>query len=553
MVSETDSAREFHDRLRDRLRGRDRGSGGDRDSGAVILVVAMTMTAIVILSSLVINIGGARYARARDQDSADAMALAAAAKLDASGTSNQAACSAAWAYATTNLGVASSPAPPCVNFAAVCDPSTARTVSVTTGSFTFSFVNPVPDNHALFASQPATTGDSTPCKRFGVQLTHQWNFPFDRGTQILKVEAIARLASAPGSAVAPVIVLDPHACETLTVGSYATMNVTTSAGSPAYIAIDSDGASCPSDKKVIVDTTGSGQITAGLIAMWALSTANAARAYDPASVGTTSGFYPAPVPLSQPVTRSPVDFRYNCLPTNGCPTGKPSAIADLVARYGSGVPSGFTRWTSLYSCAPAGDLTVPRGNWYIDCPTGLSTSGILTFRGGDIVADAPFTLSGNARLRTNCDVLGTADCPTLYPSSATVLYLRNGDLSKSGTTGLWLPGTFVYLANGTLNMTGDSELVWTRPNDPASPFYKLMLWTETTTPLMLTGNANLNMAGILFAPNATMTLAGSAGTTAIQAQFFINKLTLSGSANLTVSASLDQVLPLGGAGSALIR
>lgn len=522
------------------------------DRGAVILVVAMTMAAIVILASLVINIGGARYARARDQDSADAMALAAAAKLDASGGNNQAACSAAWAYALTNLGVASSPAPACVNFAGVCDPSTARTVSVTTGGFTFSFVNPVPDNHELFADQPATSGDSTPCKRFGVQLTHLWNFPFERGTQTLKVASMARLASAPGSAVAPVIVLDPHACEVLTVGSYATMNVTTSAGSPAYIAVDSDGASCPSGKKVIVDTTGSGQITAGLIAMWALNTANAAQAYDPADVGTTKGFYPAPVALSQPVGRSPVDFRYNCLPTNGCPTGKPSAIADLVSRYGTGVPAGFTRWSSVYPCSLATDVTVPPGNWYIDCPTGLTTSAYLTFRGGDIVADGPFTLTGSARLRTNCDVVGTANCP-LYPAATTVLYLRSGDLSKSGTAGLWLPGTFVYLANGTLNMTGDSELVWTPPNDPASPFYKLMLWTETTKPLLLTGNANLDMAGILFAPNATMTLAGSAGTTAIQAQFFINKLDLSGSANLTVSASLDQVLALGGAGSALIR
>ncbi|MEY2465005.1 MAG: hypothetical protein QOH64_3143, partial [Acidimicrobiaceae bacterium] len=62
-----------------------------------------------------------------------------------------------------------------------------------------------------------------------------------------------------------------------------------------------------------------------------------------------------------------------------------------------------------------------------------------------------------------------------------------------------------------------------------------------------------NVQGILFAPNGTLTLSGTAGTTALQSQMWIRKVALSGSSNLTLSPRADQVLPLGGAGSSLIR
>jgi hypothetical protein len=306
---------------------------------------------------------------------------------------------------------------------------------------------------------------------------------------------------------------------------------------------------------VIVDTVGSGQITSGVISMWALTTGNTARAYDPADVGVGRGFNPAPVASSQPITRSPMDWKYNCLPSNGCPSGNPSAIYDLVtAQGGAGTPGpGWNVWSSTYSCSPGANIFVPKGNWYIDCPSGLSTSANITFRGGNIVADKGLTFSGEGTLRVNCDVVLTSDnCPAT-PTATSTLFLRSGDITKTGNTHVWMMSTFVYLANGTVNLTGNSELVWSAPQDPTSPFYNLLVWTENSAPLALNGTSDLNVQGILFAPNGTLTLSGTAGTTALQSQLWVHKVALSGSSSLTLSPRADQILALGGAGSVLIR
>src|SRR5581483_207162 len=351
------------------------------DVGAVVVIVAATMAAILVVASIVINLGGARTAHERDQDSADAIAMAGAAKIDPTGGSNQAACTAAWAYAQSNLGVAATPAPTCSSFAGTCDSDTTRTASVTSGNFTMTFTNPVRDNSSLFSGQPATSSDGTACNRFGGTITHTWNFPFSQANTTISVSAVARFAKGPGSVDAPLIILDPHSCGVLTATGNANISAQTSAGLPGYIAVDSDGASCPSGNKVIVDATGNAQVSAGQISMWALSTGNSARAYDPSDVGPGKAFNPAPVASSAPVGRSTMDWRYNCSAANSCPYSTPPYISNLVAADGSGTPAGFTRWSSVYSCSLSSDLVVPKGNWYIDCPSGLSSSGVLTFRG----------------------------------------------------------------------------------------------------------------------------------------------------------------------------
>ena len=169
-------------------------------------------------------------------------------------------------------------------------------------------------------------------------------------------------------------------------------------------------------------------------------------------------------------TEGAIDWRYNCSASNGCPRSTPSAIGDLVtAQGGTGIPAGFTRWTSVYSCSP-GDTVVPRGNWYIDCPTGLSTGGTLTFRGGNIVSDNAISVSGNGSLRVNCDVASSATACPSDPATTSTIFMRNGGISKSGNVSFTLLETFVYFANGTVTLSGDSKLTWTAPNDPASPF-----------------------------------------------------------------------------------
>jgi hypothetical protein len=523
------------------------------DDGAVLVIVAATLAAIFIVAALVINLGGARHAREHDQDSADAIATAGAAKLSANGASNQNACNSAWNYAVSNLGVPASPAPSCVNMAGTCVATTARTVSVTTGNYVFSFVNPVPDSHSLFTGQPATSGDSTPCNRFGVQITHTWRFPFSRGDQTLSVKAVARFAHSPGTVDAPLILLDPHGCEAMTITGNSHISTVTSGGLPGYIAVDSDGASCPTGSKVIVDATGNAQVTAGAISMWALTTGNTAKAYDPADVGVGRAFYPGPIASSAPVGRSSVDWRYNCSSSNGCPTADPPAVGNLItAQGGTGTPTGFTVWTSVYSCSP-GTLNVPAGNWYIDCPSGLSTSGTLTFRGGNIVTDGEIALSGNGSLRVNCDVVDAATACPSNPATTTTMFFRHGGMGKAGNTTMMLYETFAYFADGSVDLSGNSQLVWTAPNDPSSPFDDLLLWTESSNAIPMTGNSDTTIEGIFFAPNATLDLTGNTGTNALGSQMFVNKATLTGNSTLNLSPNETRMMKLGGASAALIR
>jgi hypothetical protein len=415
------------------------------------------------------------------------------------------------------------------------------------------FVNPVPDNYSLFDAQPVGSSDSTACQRFGVVITQSWHNVLQTGDTTVRVSAVARFSHAPGSVNAPLVVLDPHACQALTVTGNSHVTTTSSTGDPGYVAIDSDGSACPAGSKVIVDTTGNAQITAGAISMWALTTGNTARAYDPADVGVGRGFNPAPIPSSAPVGRTPVDWRYNCSSASGCPGAGPSAIQQLVSADGSGAPAAFTRWSSAYSCSPAGDLVVPRGNWYIDCAAGITSSSSLTFRGGDVVADGPFNMGGNGALRVNCDVASAATACPSDPASPSTVFIRSGGLTKAGNVGLTLHGCFVYLASGTVALTGTGTLDWTAPNDPTSPFNDLLLWNESSLPMTLTGNVGNTLEGIFFAPNAALALTGNTSSTGLGAQMFVKTASLTGNSSLTLAPKADRVLQLGGAGSALIR
>jgi Flp pilus assembly protein TadG len=519
----------------------------------IVVLVAATMAALLVVVALVVDLGGARNARAKDQNIADAVALAGAAKLDPTGGNNQAACTAAWAYMVTNTSVASTPAPSCVTMAGTCVATTARQVSITRGDLVVTFTNPVPAGDTLFSDQSAQAADGSACQRFGVTITQTWHNVIEAGSTTVQASAIARFAHGPGDVNAPLIVLDPHACQALTVTGHSHVTTTTSTGDPGYVAIDSDGTGCPAGNKVIVDATGDAEITAGAIAMWALTTGNTARAYDPADVGVGRAINPAPIPSSAPVGRTSVDWRYNCSAASACPGAGPAAIDQLVAADGAGTPTGFTRWTSVYSCSPSADFVVAKGNWYIDCPSGLSTSAKVTFRGGNIVADGPFNMGGNGALRINCDVATPATACPSDPASPTTLFIRSGGLTKSGNVDVTLLETFVYLASGTVSLTGTGTLNWTAPNDSSSSFDDLLFWNESSVTMSLVGDTDTVLEGIFFAPNAALALTGNTGSAGLGSQMFVQTASLTGNSELTLAPKTDRVMQLGSAGSALIR
>jgi hypothetical protein len=244
---------------------------------------------------------------------------------------------------------------------------------------------------------------------------------------------------------------------------------------------------------------------------------------------------------------------YNCKPSNGCSGPGPSAIDTLVAADGSGIPAGFTRWSTVYNCSNiTSDLVIPAGNWYVDCgANGLGLSANLTFRGGNIVLDSAFNLSGSGNLRVNCNVASAATACPADPSSPTTMFIRNGSLSKSGSVAVTMHETFVYMATGGIDLEGSGSLDWTSPNDPTYPFDNLLTWVANSSPVKLTGGTNTTLEGIFYAPDSAATLSGNSATTGLGVQMFLATASMSG--DLTLAPHDDRMMLLGGAGSSLIR
>lgn len=537
------------------------------DRGVVLVLVAAAMGAIVVLVALVLDLGGARRDRDADQVAADAMALSAAASLGGAPRDASDACEAAWDYLVVNLPAAvTAPAPSCTPFATACAAATPRTVTATIGSFRITFTHPVPAGDALLDGQPASVLDGLPCDRFGVRVQQTRPNLWRAGSVDLDVHAVGRFVRGIGDVQAPLVLLEPTACDVLTVNGSGRLVVTTASGDPGYIDIDSDGTGCEQTKSIILDVDGNGKVTAGVISMWALGGGDAARAYDATDKDLfdlqNPSVSPIPTASSAPVGRTGVDWRYNCSAANGCPTSGTAEIDLLKAQWaGTGEPQPpgtFTRWTtSGRSCSPTGNLVVPAGNWWIDCGAGgISTNGSITFQGGNVVSDGPIRATGSGGIRMNCadvnpsDQIAPATCQD-PPPDPTIFVQRSGDLIRNGD--LELRETFVYLKDGTVDMAGNAKLTWTAPDDPSHPFDDLLLWTEDTTPISMNGTTDVALEGIFFAPNAELDLTGNMSGQALGAQMFVDRLDLGGTANISLSPSVDRMLQVGRGRPLLIR
>jgi hypothetical protein len=111
----------------------------------------------------------------------------------------------------------------------------------------------------------------------------------------------------------------------------------------------------------------------------------------------------------------------------------------------------------------------------------------------------------------------------------------------------------VYLTNGKMTFSGNNSLTWTAPDDPAYPFDDLLVWTTTTGIIKITGGSNMYLEGIVYAPSASLELAGNTGGQALRAQIFSRAARLVGSAQFTLAPEEDRIMPLGPGQPRLIR
>lgn len=302
--------------------------------------------------------------------------------------------------------------------------------------------------------------------------------------------------------------------------------------------------------------------------------ANPIRAYDPGDLAdpvdpadisdplepAISHFrlYPEPIPVSTRITRAPIDWRYNCkstypdyplessnptgpgIPVQGCPftaTRSPH-IDPLRASYGDagdvGTPPpglGWTQWTMFHPCNfPPSDpaLVVVAGNWWIDCPGGLTIHNTVTIPSGSVVADGEIRIFGSLLFNTS----GGND---------EIMYLRVGDVVKDALAEIYMDRTFLFLEDGIITFGGGAgPLFWKAPL--GGDFEDLALWSERADQFELGGQADTTLEGTLFTPNAEpFTLTGQSGQFQTAAQFLTRRLEVKGQGEVRMKPDPDRI------------
>ena len=581
------------------------------DDGAALVLIAMSMTFFIGMAALAIDLGALRGDIRADRLAADAAVTAGVAAVDPfSGSDARQACEVAWDYLLLNLddeGTSVSP-PNCALLGGSCTPGVAREATGSAGPYSFVITHPVPDGHALMGSQAINPLiDGVSCQRLGVSIQRTRDHWFGRvigsASGLTNVSAVARHAAGSGGGeVVPLLVLEPISCDALFTSGQGKVTVSFDDDTPGFIVVDSDGSKTDNPNKCgssswTIDSKGNtnGWIRAiptpapasipSVILSYALSGAagaNPARAYDladttspvdpaditdPAEVlmpQTWFRLFPAPSFVTQRITRSAIDHRYNCkaaypdylldtgnpglggIPISPCLDPPAPHIDNLLMAYGGPVgtsPTGsFQQWTVFpdgtprYPCQVDDNFWGPAtiavaGDWWVDCPGGLIIGNTKTvvFSAGNVVLDGDIDLRSFGTLRVN---------PA--PTTDHVVFIRNGDLKKGAQTSIFLRRTFLFLQNGRIDVgAGAGGLTWTAPLD--GNFEDLALWSEAPLEHQIGGQAGNTLTGTFFTPFAdAFVLTGQAGQFQTDAQFITRRLEVKGQGEVKMHPNPDR-------------
>jgi hypothetical protein len=577
------------------------------DDGVALLLIAVSMTFIIGMAALAIDLGALRGDIRADQLAADAAVTAGVAEVDPfSGSDARQACEVAWDYLLLNLddeGTSVSP-PNCALLGGSCTPGVAREATGSAGPYSFVITNPVPDGHTLMGSQTVNTLiDGVPCQRLGVSIQRTRDHWFARvigsASGLTNVGAVARHAAGVGGGeVVPLLVLEPISCDALFTSGQGKVTVSWFMDTPGFIVIDSDGSKTDNPNRCgssswTIDSKGNqnGWIRAiptpsgipSVILSYALSGAagsNPARAYDldditspvdPADITdpaelllpqTWFRLFPTPSFVSQRITRSALDHRYNCqavypdypldlgnpglggIPISPCLDAPAPHIDNLVAAYkGPLIPTGsFQQWTIFpdgtprYPCQVDDTTWGPAsiavaGDWWVDCPGGLiiGNSKTVVFSAGNVVLDGDIDLRAFGTLRVN---------PA--PTTDHVIFIRNGDLKKGAQTSIFLQQTMVFLQNGRIDIgAGAGGLTWIAPLN--GNFEDLALWSEAPLQHQIGGQAGNTLTGTFFTPFADpFSLTGQSGQFQTDAQFVTRRLEVKGQGEVKMHPDPDR-------------
>lgn len=120
-------------------------------------------------------------------------------------------------------------------------------------------------------------------------------------------------------------------------------------------------------------------------------------------------------------------------------------------------------------------------------------------------------------------------------------YIFNGDVKFNGSGTLTGNGVTIYMASGGITINGNATLNLTAPT---SGTYSGVLFDQSssdTSAAKLDGTANSSLQGVMYFPNADVTMHGN-NQTAIYTDFIVKSLTVTGNVNFHDYASLGSTV-----------
>jgi hypothetical protein len=436
----------------------------ERERGAVLLVSAVSMVALLIVTAIVVDLGYVRAQKRDAQREVDLAALAAGAELaSTSGADPRAACEDALQYLGHNVSdLPEATEMPCGLLPADCDGDTERmtiTDEDTADPYRIELTYPVPDEDIRDnrIAGGLRNDDGEPCERMGISLRRARDGFFSgimgRDELYVLASAVVRRAPAESSRVPNLWLLEPFGCNVLKVSgsSGSTLSVGTDTAS-GLITVDSsgDGTSCNNPNDFVIDADGSSArieaIPPDLDPPGEISLVAYAAGQTTCSEGNLNACEPGdvmagrldPQPIRRPTraTRSYVDHVYNCredypdytgdggdITIFDCPddTTRPAYI-DLLRAYAdpasAAVPSGFQIYgdqgSEKCNLGNGDDLNL-HGNWYVKCPTlRLGGTANMNFKSGNVILAGAVAMGGSSVLSFNSDVNGMTGPITPY-------------------------------------------------------------------------------------------------------------------------------------------
>ncbi len=488
------------------------------ERGAVLIIAAAAMVALLAIAALVLDLAALRADRARSRTVSDQAAAAGSLELWAG--DGQAACEAALSYINLNMHGGPFTGADCTSLPSSCGPATAPlSTQATSGQWTATITYPVPNGHPLL--DPAAIGATTQaihsedgerCERLGVQIdgTRQFFFANVLGAVSgdTEVHAVARAKpSDDASLVLNLLILERYDCDAISAsgGGSGVGGIITAAINnpgepgppfipphldPGWIAVDSDassGVGC-SSKGVLALSGSNARIRAdgppgcpgeinppsgegcGEIRVLADFPPYPGCNMDACSNPAGGELAPLPEKLPRRVTRAPVDHRYNCKPggyswpapfdvgwdISACNNDPltPPHIDHLV--FGGGGYPGYA--------GGAGSVPGSFQTWSNFHPCTVPPATTITVSGDWYIDCHPrlgingaveFT-DGDVIVQNNISIQSGATLTFNTPAgSPRIFYMRDGELNKAGSANLYLEQTTVFMsATSDLNLGG---------------------------------------------------------------------------------------------------